>query len=266
MKKVLIKSGTYNMTKGVNLTKAGTGYVLAENGATIQSKVPVAFTINNNSVKTVIHNLNVICCASINSDYSCAFSSTSTYIDYLILYNCTAKYDDGTTKVKSNLFTYCACYNCNYDCALTYNSQYITIKVFGHCKCYNCRCRHIIYSNSVQVIFSADSYFYSHCRCISCTADIEFMQSLQGGTYDFRCYESCGECVGCTAEFYIDSGKSIPQYQYGFRACNYLSGCKEVHPTLNAAIRGIDNCSFISSTTATTGNANTYVGNSCKIG
>ena len=265
MKKVLIKSGTYNMTKGVNLSQAGTGYVLAEQGAVINSHVATAFSIDNTSVTTVIHNLSVICCASINSDYSCAFSSR--YIDYLILYNCTATYENGTTIVKKELFDCCVCYNCEYYCADTYTTERISIKVFDQCKCYNCRCKHIIYNNSVSVRFTTDSYFYSHCRCISCTADIEFMQSLQGGTYSFRCYESCGECVGCVAEFYVDSGKSIPQFQYGFRACNYLSGCKETHPTsFDTAIRGIDNCSFISSTTASTGNSNTYVGNSCKIG
>ena len=265
MKKVLIKSGTYNMTKGVDLTEAGTGYVLAENGAKIYSKVPVAFNINNTSVTTVIHNLSVICCTSINSDYSCAFFSRN--IDYLILYNCTATYEDGTTVVNRNLFEYCTCYNCEYYCASSYTTNRISIKVFNQCKCYNCRCKHIIYSDSVSVKFTADSYFYSHCRCVSCIADIEFMQSLQSSTYSFRCYESCGECVGCVAEFYVDSGKSIPQFQYGFRACSYLSGCKETHPSsFNTAIRGIDNCSFISSTTASTGNSNTYVGNSCKIG
>ena len=58
MKKVLVKSGTYNMTKGVDFSKAGTGYVFAENGAVINSKVPIAF--NAPSGKTAVHNLKVV--------------------------------------------------------------------------------------------------------------------------------------------------------------------------------------------------------------
>ena len=81
MKKVLIKSGEYNMTKGVDFSKAGTGYVFAENGAVINSKVTIAFSAP--SGKTTIHNLKVVCGPS--SDNTCAFSASN--IENLILYS-----------------------------------------------------------------------------------------------------------------------------------------------------------------------------------
>lgn len=262
MKKVLVKSGTYNMTKGVNLSNAGTGYVLAEQGAKIESHVPIAFTAS--SGKTTIHNLKVVC--SPNEDNMCAFSANNT--ENLILYDCAASYSTYTSIAYGNLFVLCTCYNCHYSFISVSTNSSIAMNVFYQCKCYNCTCKQTIEANSkLGILFDEYSRFYMYCHCVSCTAELETLRNLQTSSHYFACYDACNECVGCSATINIKSlSLTVPSKHYGFRNCTHLTSCEEVHTTGYSNLIGLRACSFISSTKATSGESNTHVGNSCEIG
>ena len=264
MKKVLIKSGTYNITKGVNLSNAGTGYVLAENGAVINSHVPIAFTAS--SGKTVAYNLSVVCDGAANGDNSCAFSADNP--ESLILYNCSATYRTYTEIVNRNLFVGCTCYNCSYAFQNLSASSSISMKVFYQCRCYNCKCKQTIESNSsTGIIFDSDSYFYKECHCTSCDAELTTLRNIKSSTKTFTCYYNCYDrCVGCLSKINVNS-KALTVYStlYGFLRCQYMSSCKETHTEGYTNIKGIVQCDFISSTSGINGSSNTHVGNSCSI-
>ena len=264
MKKVLIKSGTYNITKGVNLSNAGTGYVLAENGAVINSHVPIAFTAS--SGKTVAYNLSVVCDGAANGDNSCAFSADNP--ESLILYNCSATYRTYTEIVNRSLFVGCTCYNCSYAFQNLSASSSISMKVFYQCRCYNCKCKQTIESNSsTGIIFDSDSYFYMECHCASCDAELTTLRNIKSSTKTFTCYYNCYDrCVGCLSKINVNS-KALTVYStlYGFLRCQYMSSCKETHTEGYTNIKGITQCDFISSTSGINGSSNTHVGNSCSI-
>lgn len=262
MKKVLVKSGTYNMTKGVNLTNAGTGYVFAENGTVINSKVPVAFTAS--SGKTVIHNLKVVCGPS--PDNTCAFSASD--ILNLILYDCEAGYAANTITVNRNLFSKCTCYNCHYNFTYSSSNSSMSIKVFYQCYCYNCICKQTIAANSSSAVsFNDTSYFYKECVCISCDAELTTLRNIKAATPSFSCYYNCWDrCVGCLSKINVNSSAlTVYSTLYGFLRCQHMSSCKEVHTEGYTNIKGIVQCIYISSTSAVSGESNTNVGNSCNI-
>ena len=264
MKKVLIKSGTYNITKGVDLSAAGTGYVLAENGAVINSHVPIAFTAP--SGKTVVHNLNVICDGAANGDNTCAFSADNP--ENLILYDCSATYRTYTEIVNRELFSKCTCYNCSYAFQNLPANSSISIKAFYQCRCYNCKCLQTIEANSnVAISFYTESYFYKECHCSSCDAELTTSRNIKAATTTFACYYNCWDrCVGCLSKINVNS-KALTVYStlYGFLRCQHMSSCKEVHTEGYSNIKGIVQCDFISSTSAVSGESNTSVGNSCDI-
>ena len=261
MKKVLVKSGTYNMTKGVDFSKAGTGYVFAENGAVINSKVPIAFTAP--SGKTTIHNLKVVCGPS--SDNTCAFSASN--IENLILYDCEASYATNTITVNRNLFSKCTCYNCHYNFTYSSSSSSMSIKVFYQCYCYNCICKQTIAANSTAVSFATDSFFYKECACISCDAELTILRNIKAATPSFSCYYNCWDrCVGCLSTINVNnSALTVYSTLYGFMRCQHMSSCKEVHTVGYSNIKGIVQCIYISSTSGINGESNTSVGNSCDI-
>ena len=264
MKKVLIKSGTYNITKGVNLSQAGTGYVFAEQGAVINSHIPIAFTAS--SGKTVVHNLNVVCDGAANGDNTCAFSASNP--ENLILYNCSATYRDYTEIVNRSLFMSCTCYNCSYTFQNLPANSSISMKVFYQCRCYNCKCKQTIEANSsTGIIFDSESYFYKECHCASCDAELTTSRNIKSSTKTFACYYNCYDrCVGCLSKINVSS-KALTVYStlYGFLRCQYMSSCKETHTEGYSNIKGIVQCDFISSTTGINGSSNTHVGNSCSI-
>ena len=264
MKKVLIKSGTYNITKGVNLSKAGTGYVLAENGAVINSHVPIAFTAS--SGKTVAYNLNVICDGAANGDNSCAFSASNP--ENLILYDCSATYSTYTEIVNRSLFVGCTCYNCSYAFQNLPANLSISVRVFYQCRCYNCKCKQTIEANSsTGISFYSDSYFYMECHCSSCDAELTTSRNIKAATNTFTCYYNCYDrCVGCLSKINVNS-KALTVYStlYGFLRCQYMSSCKETHTEGYTNIKGIVQCDYISSTSGINGGSNTHVGNSCVI-
>ena len=264
MKKVLIKSGTYNITKGVDFSKAGTGYVFAEQGAVINSHVPIAFTAS--SGKTVAYNLNVVCDGAANGDNSCAFSADNP--ESLILYNCSATYRTYTEIVNRNLFVGCTCYNCSYAFQNLPANSSISMKVFYQCRCYNCKCKQTIEANSsTGIIFDSESYFYKECHCASCDAELTTSRNIKASTNTFVCYYNCYDrCVGCLSKINVNS-KAVTVYStlYGFLRCQYMSSCKETHTEGYSNIKGIVQCDFISSTTGINGGSNTHVGNSCSI-
>ena len=262
MKKVLVKSGTYNMTKGVDFSKAGTGYVFAENGAVINSKVPIAFTAP--SGKTVVHNLKVVC--GPGKDNTCAFSANDVL--NLILYDCEAGYATNTITADRNLFSKCTCYNCHYYFTNSSANSSISIKVFYQCYCYNCICKQTISANSsTGIIFDSDSYFYRECHCSSCDAELTTLRNIKAATAWFTCYYNCWDrCIGCLSTINVNSS-SLTVYStlYGFFRCQHMSSCKEVHTVGYTNIKGVVQCIYISSTSAVTGESNTNVGNSCDI-
>ena len=262
MKKVLVKSGTYNMTKGVDFSKAGTGYVFAENGAVINSKVPIAFSAP--SGKTAVHNLKVVCGPS--SDNTCAFSASD--ILNLILYDCEAGYATNTITVDRNLFSKCTCYNCHYNFTYSSSNSSMSIKVFYQCYCYNCICKQTIAANSSSAVsFATNSFFYMECVCISCDAELTTLRNIKAATPSFSCYYNCWDrCVGCLSTINVNS-KALTVYStlYGFLRCQHMSSCKEVHTVGYTNIKGVVQCIYISSTSAVSGESNTNVGNSCSI-
>ena len=264
MKKVLIKSGTYNITKGVNLSQAGTGYVLAENGAVINSHVPIAFTAS--SGKTVAYNLNVVCDGAANGDNTCAFSASNP--ENLILYDCSATYRTYTEIVNRSLFVSCTCYNCSYAFQNLPANSSISVRVFYQCRCYNCKCKQTIEANSsTGISFYSDSYFYKECHCSSCDAELTTSRNIKAATNTFACYYNCYDrCVGCLSKINVSS-KALTVYStlYGFLRCQYISSCKETHTEGYSNIKGIVQCDFISSTSGINGGSNTHVGNSCSI-
>ena len=264
MKKVLIKSGTYNITKVVNLSQAGTSYVLAENGAVINSHVPIAFTAS--SGKTVVHNLNVVCDGAANGDNTCAFSADNP--ENLILYDCSATYRTYTEIVNRSLFVSCTCYNCSYAFQNLPANSSISMKVFYQCRCYNCKCLQTIAANSsTGISFYNESYFYKECHCASCDAELTTSRNIKAATNTFACYYNCYDrCVGCLSKINVNS-KALTVYStlYGFLRCQYMSSCKETHTEGYTNIKGIVQCDFISSTTGINGSSNTHVGNSCSI-
>ena len=261
MKKVLVKSGTYNMTKGVDFSKAGTGYVFAENGAVINSKVPIAF--NAPSGKTTIHNLKVVC--GPNSDNSCAFSASD--IENLILYDCEAGYATNTITVDRKLFSKCTCYNCHYNFTYSSSNSSISLKVFYQCYCYNCICKQTIANYSSAVSFISDSYFYMECVCVSCDAELTTLRNIKAATPFFACYYNCWDrCIGCLSTINVNSSAlTVYSTLYGFFRCQHMSSCKEVHTVGYSNIKGVVQCIYISSTSGINGESNTNVGNSCNI-
>ena len=262
MKKVLVKSGTYNMTKGVDFSKAGTGYVFAENGAVINSKVPIAF--NAPSGKTAVHNLKVVCGPS--SDNSCAFSANDVL--NLILYDCEASYATNTITVDRDLFSKCTCYNCHYNFTYSSSNSSMSIKVFYQCYCYNCICKQTIAANSSSAVsFATSSYFYKECVCVSCDAELTILRNIKAATPSFSCYYNCWDrCIGCLSKINVNnSALTVYSTLYGFLRCQHMSGCKEVHTVGYSNIKGVVQCIYISSTSGINGESNTNVGNSCDI-
>ena len=262
MKKVLVKSGTYNMTKGVDFSKAGTGYVFAENGAVINSKVPIAFSAP--SGKTAVHNLSVVCGPS--SDNTCAFSAND--ILNLILYDCEASYATNTITVNRNLFSKCTCYNCHYNFTYSSSNSSMSVKVFYQCYCYNCICKQTIAANSSSAVsFAERSYFYMECVCVSCDAELTILRNIKAATPSFICYYNCwNRCVGCLSTINVNnSALTVYSTLYGFLRCQHMSSCKETHTVGYTNIKGIVQCDFISSTSGINGESNTSVGNSCDI-
>ena len=262
MKKVLVKSGTYNMTKGVDFSKAGTGYVFAENGAVINSKVPIAFTAP--SGKTAVHNLSVICGPS--SDNSCAFSAGDVL--NLILYDCDASYAANTITINRELFSHCTCYNCHYNFTNSSANSSISLKVFYQCYCYNCICKQTIAANSsTGIVFGDESYFYKECVCVSCDAELTTLRNIKAAPKSFYCYYNCWDrCVGCLSKINVNSNAlTVYSTLYGFLRCQHMSSCKETHTEGYTNIKGVVQCIYISSTSAVSGESNTNVGNSCDI-
>ena len=264
MKKVLIKSGTYNITKSVDFSQAGTGYVLAENGAVINSHVPIAFTAS--SGKTVAYSLNVVCDGAANGDNTCAFSASNP--ENLILYDCSATYRTYTEIVNRDLFVSCTCYNCSYAFQNLPANSSISVRVFYQCRCYNCKCLQTIEANSsTGISFYNESYFYKECHCASCDAELTTSRNIKAATNTFACYYNCYDrCVGCLSKINVSS-KALTVYStlYGFLRCQYMSSCKETHTEGYSNIKGIVQCDFISSTSGINGSSNTHVGNSSNI-
>lgn len=259
MKKVLIKNGTYNMTKGVNLSNAGTGYVLAEQGAVINSHVPVAFEKTNNALCS-IYNLVVVCCVSENSSYCTAFKdsySNHVFNKYLVLYNCKAGYD--TVKLCNDyLFLSCWCFNCIFD-AVSNTTNGISVKTFSNCYCINCVCTLSIQS---ATLFE-ESDFFRNCTCINCRGGTEINVNILNSDEAFCAFHYC-YCIACDAVFTCsEPSLSVQSPCYCFNGGTRMSSCYAFADYSSASTRhisGIYNCSYISAT-----NTNNWAGSNSKV-
>lgn len=247
MKKVLIKSGTYNMTKGVNLSNAGTGYVLAEQGAVIKSHVTTAFEKTTNALCS-IYNLEVVCCVSENSSYCTAFKdsySIHVFNKYLVLYNCKAGYD--TVKLCNNyLFLSCWCFNCIFN-AVSNTTTGMSVKTFSSCYCFNCAC-----TLSVQgTTLFEESDFFRNCTCINCRGDIKINVDILYSTEAFCAFHYCS-CTACDAVFTCAAPTlSVQTPCYCFNGDTHMSSCyafADYQSTSTRHISGICDCSYISTT------------------
>lgn len=247
MKKVLVKSGTYNMTKGVNLTNAGTGYVLAEQGAVINSHVPIAFEKTNNALCS-IYNLEVVCYVSENSSYCTAFKdsySSHVFKTYLVLYNCKAGYN--TVKLCNNyLFLSCWCFNCIFD-AVSNTTTGMSVKIFSSCYCTNCVCTLSIQGTTIF----EESDFFSNCTCINCRGDTEINVDILHSTDAFCAFHYC-YCIVCKAVFTCTTPSlSVQSPCYCFNGGSHMSGCyafADYQSTSTRHISGICDCAYISAT------------------
>lgn len=247
MKKVLVKSGTYNMTKGVNLTSAGTGYVLAEQGAVIKSHVPVAFEKTNNALCS-IYNLVVVCCVSENSSYCTAFKdsySSHVFNKYLVLYNCKAGYD--TVKLCNDyLFLSCWCFNCIFD-AVSNTTTGMSVKIFSGCYCTNCVCTLSIQGTTLF----EESDFFRNCTCINCRGDIKINVEILYSDEAFCAFHYC-YCIACDAVFTCATPSlSVQSPCYCFNGGTRMSSCyafADSSSTSDMKIVGINDCSYISAT------------------
>lgn len=247
MKKVLVKSGTYNMTKGVNLSTAGTGYVLAEQGAVINSHVTTAFVKTTNDLCS-IYNLEVICCVSENSSYCTAFKdsySSHVFNKYLALYNCKAGYD--TVKLCNNyLFLSCWCFNCIFD-AVSNTTTGMSVKIFSSCYCTNCVCTLSIQGTTIF----EESDFFRNCTCINCRGDIKINVDILNSDEAFCAFHYC-YCIACDAVFTCATPSlSVQTPCYCFNGGSHMSGCyafADYQSTSTRHISGICDCSYISAT------------------
>ena len=247
------------MTKGVNLSKAGTGYVLAEQGAVINSHVPVAFEKTNNALCS-IYNIEVVCCVSENSSYCTAFKdsySSQVFNKYLVLYNCKAGYD--TVKLCSNyLFLSFLCFNCIFDAVSTITNG-ISVKIFSSCYCTNCVCTLKIQGTTLF----EESDFFRNCTCINCRGDIEINVEILYSTDTFCAFHYCS-CIACDAVFTCSNPSLYVQTPcFGFNGCSYMSSCyafADSSSTSDMKIAGICDCSYISST-----KSNSWKGSNSKV-
>ena len=237
MKSVLVKSGEYTLdNKMINLLRAGTKFVFAEDGNKIKSNYFRGICAAED-YGAIIIGLNVELNYSINAKNCYAF------YEGMICYNCTGTCtsDNG----EDTGFYGCTCSNCTGTGTSTSSG-----KGYGF---YNCTCSNCTGNSSTSR--SGSGYGFYNCTCSNCTGS-------SGGAYN-NCYGfyncTCSNCSGsgggagsgggygfynCTCSNCTGSGSAGYGGGYGFYSCSYCSSCR---------------AGKTASTTATWGGTNTYI-------
>ena len=238
MKSVLVKSGEYTLdNKMINLLRAGTKFVFAEDGNKIKSNYFRGICATGD-YGAVIIGLNVELSYSINT------SDCYAFYEGMICYNCTGNCTSGGNGEGTGFYG-CTCSNCTGTGASTSSS-----KGYGF---YNCTCSNCTGSGSTSR--SGSGYGFYNCTCSNCTGS-------SGGGYNngygfYNC--TCSNCTGngggvgsgggygfynCTCSNCTGSGSASYGGGYGFYNCSYCSSCR---------------AGKTASTTATWGGTNTYI-------
>ena len=225
MKSVLVKSGEYTLdNKMINLLRAGTKFVFAEDGNKIKSNYFRGICATED-YGAVIIGLNVELSYSINTKDCYAF------YEGMICYNCTGTCtsDNGT----DTGFYGCTCSNCTGTGTSTSSG-----KGYGF---YNCTCSNCTGSSSTSR--SGTCYGFYNCTCSNCTGSGGGAGS--GGGYGFyNC--TCSNCTG--------SGSAGYGGGYGFYNCSYCSSCRAGKTASTTATWGgtntyidSDSCDYVAS-------------------
>ena len=238
MKSVLVKSGEYTLdNKMINLLRAGTKFVFAEDGNKIKSNYFRGICATGDYGAVII---------GLNVELSCSINAKDCYAFYegMICYNCTSTCTSEGNGEGTGFYG-CTCSNCTGTGASTSSS-----KGYGF---YNCTCSNCTGSGSTSR--SGSGYGFYNCTCSNCTGS-------SGGAYNngygfYNC--TCSNCTGsgggagsgggygfynCTCSNCTGSGSASYGGGYGFYNCSYCSSCR---------------AGKTASTTATWGGTNTYI-------
>ena len=224
MKSVLVKSGEYTLdNKMINLLRAGTKFVFAEDGNKIKSNYFRGICATED-YGAIIIGLNVELSYSINAKDCYAF------YEGMICYNCTGTCTSGG---EGTGFYGCTCSNCTGTGTSTSSG-----KGYGF---YNCTCSNCTGSSSTSR--SGTCYGFYNCTCSNCTGSGGGAGS--GGGYGF---------YGCTCSNCTGSGSASYGGGYGFFNCSYCSSCRAGKTASTTATWGgtntyidSDSCDYVAS-------------------
>ena len=242
MKSVLVKSGEYTLDNNmINLLRAGTKFVFAEDGNKIKSNYFRGICATGDYGAVII---------GLNVELSCSIDARDCYAFYegMICYNCTGTC---TGSRESYGFSNCTCSNCT---GTGISFGYYTGYGFSNCTCSNCTgssngngtgygFSNCTCSNCTGTDTSyGDGYGFGNCTCSNCTSSSTSTghSNVTGyGFYNCTCFGfyncTCSNCIG------TGTGSSKG---YGFYNCSYCSSCR---------------AGKTASSTATWGGTNTYI-------
>ena len=226
MKSVLVKSGEYTLdNKMINLLRAGTKFVFAEDGNKIKSNYFRGICATEDYGAVII---------GLNVELSCSINAKDCYAFYegMICYNCTGTGDnDGNSDGYG--FYGCTCSNCTgTGTNVSSNNGY----GFYNCTCSNC-------TGSGGGGRGGSSYGFYNCTCSNCTGS-------GGGAYNngygfYNC--TCSNCTGSGTGYGGATG-------YGFYNCSYCSSCRAGKTASSTATWGgtntyidSDSCDYVAS-------------------
>ena len=238
MKSVLVKSGEYTLdNKMINLLRAGTKFVFAEDGNKIKSNYFRGICATED-YGAVIIGLNV------ELSYSIDAKDCYAFYEGMICYNCTGNgRSDGNGNGTG--FYGCTCSNCT---GTGTNTNSKNSYGFYNCTCSNC-------TGSGSSGRSGSIYGFYNCTCSNCTGSGGGGYNYGYGFYNCTCSNCTGSGGGngsgggygfynCTCSNCTGSGSASYGGGYGFYNCSYCSSCR---------------AGKTASSTATWGGTNTYI-------
>ena len=226
MKSVLVKSGEYTLdNKMINLLRAGTKFVFAEDGNKIKSNYFRGICATEDYGAVII---------GLNVELNCSINAKDCYAFYegMTCYSCTGTGDnDGNSDGYG--FYGCTCSNCTgTGTNISSNNGY----GFYNCTCSNC-------TGSGGGGRGGSSYGFYNCTCSNCTGS-------GGGAYNngygfYNC--TCSNCTGSGTGYGGATG-------YGFYNCSYCSSCRAGKTASSTATWGgtntyidSDSCDYVAS-------------------
>ena len=226
MKSVLVKSGEYTLdNKMINLLRAGTKFVFAEDGNKIKSNYTRGICATED-YGAVIIGLNV------ELSYSIDAKDCYAFYEGMICYNCTGNGSGSDSSGDGYGFYGCTCSNCT-GTGTGADSR----KGYGF---YSCTCSNCTGSGSSGRAGSC--YGFYNCTCSNCTGS-------SGGAYN-----DCYGFYGCTCSNCTGSGSGVGYGSgYGFFNCSYCSSCRAGETSKTATWGGTntyidsDSCDYVAS-------------------